>query len=157
MKKLPEGTIRVHSGTKHIKHGHHPLSTTRGWIPYHRYIYHLFEAQQQTTCNRCQHEIHWWDDRPKATVAIIFKDKNQQNTDFNNLEAVCLWCSSFISTSPYTQPEHQQALETYGHLPPDQRPSKTHILIEEWGIPVNDILYNLEQHRQPLEPATHVN
>ena len=157
MTKTPEGTIRIWSGTKYIKSTGHPIATQRGWVQYHRYIYHFFETEPQTTCAHCNHDIHWYTPRKANSVTIRFKDLNKQNTDLDNLEATCIWCSSFISTSPYTQPEHQQALKTHGHVPPDQRLSKTRILINEWGIPINDVLHILEQHRQQLQPATHVN
>ena len=142
---LPEHTISFHAGKLFIKDTPHTLTESngkKGWVALHRWTYYENTHGNPPNCHHCQHKLQWENKPRENGVWIKHLDGNKENNAINNLQAVCQWCLPFANND-ITHNEHNEALQTYGHLPPAQRPPMTQILVEQWGIPINDVLHNL--------------
>ena len=153
-KPLPIGTIRQRDqrGYKTIKDPTHPLAATRGgnkgWVPHHRWLAYNHVNGQPQSCAYCGHGPMPWTGGTHHAINIDHINEIKGDDRLDNLTFACSWCNMFKSAWPLAYHEHMHAIDTYGHLPPQQRPTPMNVLIDQWMIPSNDILHNLQLNRE---------
>ena len=148
-RSLPNGTIRPHDkrGYLRIKDPTHPLADKKGWVKHHRWVVYNHVNGEPQHCAYCGYGPLPWHGGSQHAINIDHINNTPGDDRIENLTSACGWCNTFKAQWPYAKPEHQQAIKQHQHTHPTQRPGILSILIEAWGIPWTDVVYNLQQNQ----------
>lgn len=145
--KLPTGTVRHHDrGYQRIKAPGHPLSDQRGWARYHRYLVYEHVEGQPQRCSYCNYGPLPWHGGWRESINIDHINDIKGDDRLDNLTPACHWCNTMKATWPIAYHEHMQAIDNYGHLNPNDRPSTFTLLVDAWGMTHTDVAYNLKRN-----------
>jgi hypothetical protein len=119
-------------------HGH-PIASTAGKIPYHRYLaFNKYGAdiESNVPCHWCGYEIPWKhsgscsNDQYKHVVNVDHVDADNTNNDLENLVASCFWCNRSRSLAQFNPLFWETWREFCATTPPEDRPNLKRLAIE---------------------------
>jgi len=142
---LPNGTIRPldERGYLRIKDSTHPLAR-HGWVQHHRWVLYNYVNGTELHCNWCGYGPLPWRGGSQHAINVDHINNTPGDDRIDNLTAACGWCNRFRAFWPLAKDEHIEAINKYAELHPADRPTTYRILLDEWLIPINDIIYNLQ-------------
>lgn len=153
---LPIGTQRPKkNGYWEIKAPHHPLAYSgngrSGWVIRHRMMWYDHVQGEEQHCHYCGYGPLPWRGDWRTAINIDHINEIKGDDRIENLRPSCSWCNLLKSGWPLTYDEHLEAIQKWGHIKPERRPSALAVLVEAWGISYSDVYYNLSLQRTDEE------